>query len=120
MWRQELDGEPLYVSEIRYFKEGKRDGFDWWVNEDQRSVWLERHFREDQLHGIERSWNFDRKLRRGFPRYWINGKRVMKRQYLRARIDDPTLPLFRDKDTRFRRSFLPEIIARQTPFASHS
>jgi hypothetical protein len=31
IWRQELDGEPPYVSEIRYFKNGRRHGFEWWL-----------------------------------------------------------------------------------------
>ena len=69
-----------------------------WLNEDQRSVWIERHWIRGNLHGIERKWNEQHRLRRGWPRYFVGGERVNKRQYLRAAKQDPALPRFDKRD----------------------
>jgi len=105
------DGLP-YLSEARYFKEGKRHGFEWWLNEGQRSVHEERHLRNGQLHGIERSWNQQGRLHRGYPIYWLNDARVTKSQYVRACADDPALPPFHERDNRPQRRFPSEVIVR--------
>ncbi len=112
LWRARKNwGTGLtYLSEARYLRDGKRHGFEWWLNEDQRSVWEERHFQFDQLHGIERMWNSEGRLKRGFPKYWVNGSRVTKRQYVRACASDATLPTFRTSQNRPQRRFPPEII----------
>ena len=107
-WWQENDSNGIpYLSEMRHFKGGKLDGFEWWLNEDQRSIWSECHFREDQKHGIERSWNRTGRLSRGYPRYWVNDRRVTKRQYLRRCSEDASLPRFREVDNRPNRRFPP-------------
>jgi hypothetical protein len=100
-----------YLSEVRYLKDGKWHGFEWWLNDDQKSVWQECHFQNSQMHGIERSWNHLGRLHRGYPRYWVNDVRMTKRQYVRACDKDPTLPPFRETDNRPQRKFPPEIIA---------
>jgi hypothetical protein len=112
LWRQKNDwgNGRTYLSEARYIRDGKWHGFEWWLNEDQKSVWQERHFQFDQLHGIERDWNHEGRLRRGFPRYWVNGVRVTKRQYLRAAESDSTLPSYRESDNHPKREFPPEIV----------
>jgi antitoxin component YwqK of YwqJK toxin-antitoxin module len=113
LWWCECSENGLpYVSEVRYYKEGKRHGPEWLLNEDQRSVWSERHLRTGQMHGIERSWNQKGRLDRGYPRYWINDIRVTKSQYIRACAKDPTLPPFRETDNRPQRRFPSEVIAR--------
>ena len=104
-------GSP-YLSEARYVKNGKWQGFEWWLNPDQKSVSQERHFQDDQMHGIERSWNQRGSLRRGYPKYWVKGQRITKRQYLRECANDATLPFFRQKDNRPYRNFPPEVSAR--------
>ncbi len=110
LWRQEHDGF-IHLAEARYVKEGKWHGFEWWLSEDQKSISSENHFWNGQPHGIERSWNWGGRLRRGYPRYWVHDRRVTKRQYLRARAKDPTLPPFREKDNRPQRKFPPEVAA---------
>ena len=102
------DGSP-YLSEARYVVDGKWHGFDWWLEPDQKSLWQERHFRCDGQHGIERRWNEQGCLRRGFPKYWANDAPMTRRQYLRAGGKDPTLPPFRKTDNRPRRKFPPEV-----------
>jgi hypothetical protein len=110
-WCESFENGLPYLSEARYVKDGKWHGFDWWLNEDQKSVWEERHFRNGQIHGIERLWNWKGRLHRGYPRYWVNDLRMTKRQYLRARAKDPTLPPFRKTDNRPQRRFPAEVIA---------
>jgi hypothetical protein len=112
-WQVGFENGKPYLSEARYVKGGKWNGFEWWLNEDQKSVWEESHFRDDRLHGIQRSWNCHGHLCRGYPRYWVNDVRVTKRQYLRACAKDPTLPRFREADNRPQRKFPPEVIAQR-------
>ena len=64
------------------------------------------------LHGIERSWNQQGLLHRGYPRYWLNDARVTKSQYVRACADDPALPPFHERDNRPQRRFPSEVIVR--------
>jgi len=99
----------VYLVEARYIKSGMWHGFEWWLNESQKSVHSERHFWDNYPHGIEREWNSTGRLKRGFPRYWIHGKRVTKRQYVRACLTDSTLPPFREKDNRPQREFPEEV-----------
>lgn len=99
----------VYLHEARYVKEGKWHGFEWWLNEDQKSVHLEHHFWENLQHGIQRSWNSKGGLRRGYPRYWVNNVQVTKRQYLRACSQYPNLPPFREQDNLPARRFPAEI-----------
>jgi hypothetical protein len=65
LWRVKADwgNGRIYMSEARYVKEGKWHGFEWWLNDDQKSVNDENHFWENLQHGIERSWNKQNRLR---------------------------------------------------------
>jgi hypothetical protein len=109
-WAQHCGHALPYLSEARDLKDGKWHGFEWWLNEDQQSVWCERHFHNDQAHGIERSWNSQGRLRRGYPRYWVKGNRVTKPQYLRESAKDPTLPPVHESDNRPQRRFPPGVM----------
>ena len=86
-------------------------GFEWWINEDQLSVNEERHWRDGQKHGIERDWTLKGGLRRGYPKYFVAGQQVPRRQYIKAVASDPSLPPFRKVENRPRRIF-PPVIAR--------
>lgn len=109
IWRDQLPGGPIYVSEIHPMRDGLPHGFEWWLNQDQKSVYEEKHRFNGKWHGIEREWNFKNKLRRGYPKYWVRGEVVTKRQYIAAARKDPTLPPFRLKDNSPKREFPPEI-----------
>jgi antitoxin component YwqK of YwqJK toxin-antitoxin module len=95
--------------EVRFMRRGCFHGFEWWINEDQRSVHDERHWRDGALHGIERRWNFQRRLRRGFPKYHVAGQQVTRRRYIKAAAQDSFLPPFRKEENRPRRNFPPSI-----------
>jgi antitoxin component YwqK of YwqJK toxin-antitoxin module len=61
----------VYLSEARYDREGKWHGFEWWPDEDQKSVHSEHHFWDNLQHGIQREWNSQHRLRhieRGYCR----------------------------------------------------
>jgi len=113
-WQLRSDGTP-YLAEARYLRDGHREGFEWWIEEDQCRVYEESHFRKGLLHGIERQWNREGKLRRGYPKYWVNTTQVSKRAYLAACNRDPTLPPFRDQDNAPERQFPPEIVKNLGP-----
>jgi antitoxin component YwqK of YwqJK toxin-antitoxin module len=109
VWRNQIADGPIYVSEIRSMRDGSKHGFELWLNEDQKSVHEEKHWHEGRYHGIEREWHRSGKLRRGYPKYWVHGGAITKRQYVQAAQKDPTLPHFRLKDNSPRREFPPEI-----------
>ena len=112
LWRSKdhWGAGSIYLSEARYYKDGNRHGFEWWLDpDDQTRVREESHFLESLSHGIERRWNSKRKLRRGYPKYWVRGQQVTKRQYISASSKDPTMPAFRLKDNKPKRDFPPEV-----------
>lgn len=112
LWRSwGYKSEVYYLSEARYLKDGKWHGFEWWFNEDQKSVHEENHYWENLQHGIQRMWNSNGVLKRGYPRYWVNNERVSKRQYLSASAKDCNLPLFHEADNLPLRDFPPEVLA---------
>jgi len=124
LWRNERlawrDGTckpsgECYLAEACYWVEGQLQGFVWWINEDQQSVFVERHLFKGLDHGIHREWNGHGRLSRGYPKYFVQGKQIKKRQYLRACLIDPTLPVFREKDNKPRRTFPPEIAKHLNP-----
>jgi antitoxin component YwqK of YwqJK toxin-antitoxin module len=109
LWRQDWSDGSVELAEVHYMRNGRPHGFEWWLNEDQRSVWQERHWKDGERHGIERDWNIEGRLRRGYPRYWVQGERVSKRQYLRTAARDPSLPPFRAEENEPQRTFPPEV-----------
>jgi len=112
LWRNwSYESKSYYLSEVRYVRNGKWHGFEWWLNENQKTIHSENHFWEDLQHGIQRKWNSKGRLMRGYPRYWVNNERVFKRQYLRARAKDCNLPPFREADNLPQRMFPAEVLA---------
>jgi hypothetical protein len=116
LWWQETFTDPPspYLAEVRYVMRGHLHGYEWWLNEDQRSVHEERHWRDGKLHGIEREWNRKGRLKRGFPRFFVAGARVGRSAYERAADEDPSLPKLRRVEDSNRRAFPPEVERRLT------
>jgi antitoxin component YwqK of YwqJK toxin-antitoxin module len=86
--------EKGLLAEERYCKNGDRDGYERWWNGNNETIFIEQHFKEGSEHGIFREWNQQGRLRRGFPKYFVNGQKVTKRQYLKACEQDESLPKF--------------------------
>ena len=114
LWWNETWTKPRrpYLAEVHFMRRGRRHGFEWWLNEDQRSVYQERHWVDDEAHGIEREWNHRTRLRPGFPKFYVSGKRVSRKAYERERNRDPSLPPYRIEDNQPWRRF-PAIIVRR-------
>ena len=87
------------LSEERYIENGIPNGFERWWSGDGRTVWQESHFKDGLEHGIHRKWNFKGRLRRGYPKYFILGKAIPKRAYVKTCETDSSLPKFRERDT---------------------
>lgn len=109
IWRWEQEDGSTFVSEVFTVQDGTLHGYEWWLNADQRSVWHERHWQRGRLHGIERMWNENGRLKRGYPKYWVQDRAVNKRVYLRSAGRDESLPKYRDSDNHPQRTFPSEI-----------
>jgi antitoxin component YwqK of YwqJK toxin-antitoxin module len=93
------------LAEERQFVRGERQGVErWW--RDRKTVWHEIHFHHGVQHGPEREWDERGRLRRGFPMYFANGRRVSRRIYERDRLSDAALPEIRVEDNKPTRSRL--------------
>jgi hypothetical protein len=116
LWRS---NRTWVLSEERNQQDGTLHGFTRWWNGDQRTIRDESHYRQGQEHGIFREWNNKGRLRRGFPRYFVGGQRVDKRQYERARQADDALPPYRQEDNSPERplpaEYLEQVAARIGP-----
>jgi len=111
LWWQETWTKPRrrYLAEVHSLHRGVRHGFEWWINEDEVSVYVETHWQAGNAHGIERRWNSKRRLRQGYPKYFVAGQQVTRRQYVKAAASDASLPPFRKAENRPRRIFPPDI-----------
>lgn len=109
IWRYEREDGLIGISEIFTVKDNALHGYEWWPQDDQRSVWHERHWHKGLLHGVERRWNEKGRLRRGYPKYWIKGKNIKKRAYMNAAAKDTSLPRYKEKDNLPKRTFPEEV-----------
>jgi antitoxin component YwqK of YwqJK toxin-antitoxin module len=110
LWWNELMNCDVILAEARQIVKSLWHGYEWWFYSIQPSqMWIEKQWFAGNLHGIEREWNLKARLSRGWPKYWIHGKQVDKRKYLRAAAKDPTLPAFRPENNHPRREFPPEV-----------
>ena len=121
LWWQETWRKPRrpYLAEVHFMLNGRRHGFEWWLNQDERSVHQERHWSDDEAHGIEREWDGRGKLRPGFPKFYIRGSRVTRQAYERERHDDSSLPPYQVEDNRPQRTF-PPMIDRRLAFRTET
>ncbi|HEY9843844.1 MAG TPA: hypothetical protein V6D23_25465 [Candidatus Obscuribacterales bacterium] len=107
-WGSANTTSAIQLSEVHPLVAGSLHGIQWWLGEDGEP-YEETYWKMGSRHGIERCWNGDGGLRRGYPRYYIDDLRVTKRQYLRACASNPELPPFRAQDNQPRRQLPPEI-----------
>lgn len=103
-----FDGARL--SETREFVDGHRHGYErWWRTSTQLSS--EMHFEQGLEHGIHREWTPEG-LRRGFPTFYVAGKKVARTTYERARAKDDTLPAWTAADDKPRRPKVTAAVVR--------
>jgi antitoxin component YwqK of YwqJK toxin-antitoxin module len=109
IWRYEREDGMIVISEIHSIRNSVLHGFEWWLRDDQQSVWHECHWQEGKFHGIERIWNREGRLKKGYPKYWIQNRAVSKRVYMKAAGKDRTLPRFSEQENQPRRRFPKEV-----------
>ncbi|HYL74601.1 MAG TPA: hypothetical protein VEU96_10370 [Bryobacteraceae bacterium] len=90
-----------YPSEEHHLLNGLPHGFERWWSSRAR-IYSEDHWFNGERHGISRRWT-DHRLDRGYPEFYISGKRTTKREYLKAAKNDATLPAYDLKDDSPRR-----------------
>jgi hypothetical protein len=109
LWR---DRDPetglVTLAEVLPFKNNHFHGFQWWLS-DARHVYIERHWFEGAIHGIEREWEGDKQLKADYPKFYVKNKEVSKAAYQRAARRDKTLPPYRASDDNPARIFPPHI-----------
>jgi hypothetical protein len=98
IWRQEDESNGVFVSEIHSLKDGVPHGYEWWFASSEQDLVYERHWHKGKLHGIERVWNSEGKLRRGYPKFFIADQSISKQKYAKMALIDKTLPVFQEKD----------------------
>jgi hypothetical protein len=109
IWRQEEEGNKVFISEIHSLQDGMPNGYEWWFASSKHDLMQERHWQMGKLHGIERIWNSKGKLRRGYPKFFIADQVVTKRKYAKMALIDQTLPLFQEKENLPNRKLPSEI-----------
>jgi antitoxin component YwqK of YwqJK toxin-antitoxin module len=93
------------LSEEYNRRDGGLHGIErWW---DHGKLYIERYWRNNQLHGIWREWIKYPRLSRGYPQYYVNGKKVTKRAYIKACQTDPSLPPFKESENKPHRKDRP-------------
>jgi hypothetical protein len=101
-------------AEETYFPRKEELGYTRQWNGDERTVWQEYFFAPGKgYHGVWREWNARGQLCRGFPRFFVGGRKVTRRQYLRACVTDPTLPPYRPEDDDPHRELPAEYLAQK-------
>jgi antitoxin component YwqK of YwqJK toxin-antitoxin module len=108
-WHHPFEGEEHFLSEVHHFRSGLPHGWEWWIDEDQRSVHEERHWHAGELHGIERIWGSDGFLEDGYPRFYLGGRVTSREEYDAAATSDGALPPYRESDDNPYRVF-PDVV----------
>lgn len=99
------------LSEETYWPKVGEPGYNREWNDDEKTVWQEYFLLGGVgYHGIWREWNRVGRLRRGFPQFYVNDKRVTKREYIRACEADVLLVPYRGKDDSPRRELPAEYV----------
>ncbi|MBI5354545.1 MAG: hypothetical protein HZB50_18040 [Chloroflexi bacterium] len=98
IWRQEDERKGVFVSEVHSLQDGVPHGYEWWFASSQHDLMHESHWQRGKLHGIERVWNRKGKLRRGYPKFFIEDQVVSKQKYVKMALLDTTLPILQEKD----------------------
>lgn len=109
LWRNFDEHGRLYLAEVHAMKDGGPHGCEWWVSEDQQTLWKEVHWVNGERHGIERHWVED-KLDPGYPKFHVNNEVIGKNAYIEKQKNDASLPEYRVEDDGNERSFPDEIL----------
>jgi antitoxin component YwqK of YwqJK toxin-antitoxin module len=110
LWWSNVSGEPAYLAEAYEYENGVRHGREWWWY-CAGKLWQEVTWYAGEKHGIERQWNLQGRLVRGYPQYYLHNEPVDRRRYLRASAKDLTLRPFVEAENEPQRDFPPLVAA---------
>jgi antitoxin component YwqK of YwqJK toxin-antitoxin module len=102
------------LSEEHYYPKHAELGYyrDW--TGDDKTICEEYYFFPGKgYHGVWRRWNKSGRMRRGFPQFYVNDKRVTKRHYQDACTNDDDLPTCRPEEDEPYRALPPEYTAQR-------
>jgi hypothetical protein len=88
LWRNESGR----LQEEYHLLHGLWHGCERWWTGDDKTIHEERYWQRRRLHGIERKWDHTGRLTKGYPRFYVKGKRVNKAAYIAASTRSRTLP----------------------------
>jgi hypothetical protein len=87
------------LAEEHYWPREGELGYKRLWNGDEQTVRQEYFYLLGKgYHGVWREWNAQGRMRRGFPQFYVNGRKVLKLQYLKVCASDLTLPPYRPED----------------------
>jgi antitoxin component YwqK of YwqJK toxin-antitoxin module len=102
------------LAEEHYWPEEGELGYQRQWNADEQTICEEYSYVLGKgYHGIWREWNERGRLQRGFPDFYVNDRKVTRRQYLKACQADPTLPPYRPEDDDPHRELPAEYLAQR-------
>lgn len=102
------------LAESHYWPNREEVGYGRFWSEDQKTIFMEDIYaRGKGASLIRRHWNNAGKLSRGFPQFFIGGKKVTKRQYLRTCKTDDAMPTYRPQDDNPDRKLPAEFLAQR-------
>lgn len=104
VWRDIAEDGSIYISEVRHFQHGERDGVEWFISHDHLVV-REMTYRAGVEHGILREWEADGRLSPGCPAFFVQGSVVTLAEYQQHADGDASLPEYRSDDDEARRVF---------------
>lgn len=110
LWRGQREDGSRYLAEARSVVSGQRHGYEWLIDEGQRSVFREARFAGGLEHGIHREFNAAGQLREGHPRFYLLDREVDRDEYEHGRSIDPDLPAYDAADDLPARRF-PHMVA---------
>lgn len=110
VWRNIREDGSIYISEIHSMENGQNHGFELWLNEDQETIWLEKTWLKNKLHGVEYQWELNGNLRDGYPKYWVRDQEASKEEYLSKTKTDCRLSSIIESNNIYKRNISSEII----------
>src|SRR5205807_4629048 len=108
------DPETGLLSEEQLRPPKQSPGYVRHWNLDQCTICQEYFFLLGKgYHGIWREWDAQGRLRRGFPRFFVRGRKVSKSQYVAASLKRRLLPPYRAEDDEPARALPREYVPRK-------
>lgn len=89
---------------VERYPDGAKKQAEYWLKRKQVGTrWFYENGEPELEYVIERDWNVKGGMRRGFPKFWMNGKQMTRGEYLKAQGRDKSLPKYSARDNASKR-----------------